>query len=214
MDGVHDLGGMHGFGPVRIEADEPVFHADWERRALGVVLAAGAHGRWSIDRSRHVRESLPPATYLSSSYYEIWVRGLERLLAESGLLDAGDDAPPALPWETLRAGLDRGTPYDRPLERAARFETGDRVRTVVMHPPGHTRLPRYARGKVGQVVAVRGAHVFPDTNAAPGSAGASGGAPEWLYTVAFDGTELFGADGDPDVTVTIEAFEPYLEPAP
>lgn len=237
MDGVHDLGGMHGFGPVVLEEGEPVFHADWERRALALTLATGALGRWTIDRSRHVRESLPPALYLGSSYYEIWLRGLDRLLAESGLLDTGraadiDDglrpgaappAPAAVPWPTLRESLERGSPYEREADAPARFAVGRRVRTLVMHPSGHTRLPRYARGKVGQVVAVRGAHVFPDRNAAPDAAGAAPGptraqapptsSPEWLYTVAFDGRELFGADADPTVTVTIDAFEPYLRPA-
>lgn len=90
MDGVHDLGGMHGFGPVRTGADEPVFHADWERRVLAVTLATGALGRWSIDRSRFTREQLPPATYLTSSYYEIWLRGLERLLVQARLLTPED----------------------------------------------------------------------------------------------------------------------------
>lgn len=264
MDGVHDLGGMHGFGPVQVEPDEPVFHAEWERRALAVTLATGALGRWTIDRSRHVRESLPPATYLSSSYYEIWIRGLQRLLAESGLLEqsalgeesrlmaesglvedsqeaeapgqAGAsghaatsglhnapgqpretaDGSPSLAkdWPTIRASLDRGTPYERAIDALARFAVGDRVRTIGRHPAGHTRLPRYARGKLGEVVAVRGAHVYPDENAdPPGTASPPGSAVEWLYTVVFDGAELFGEDADPTVTVTIDAFEPYLRPA-
>ncbi len=225
MDGVHDLGGMHGFGPVDVEPDEPVFHAEWERRALAVTLATGALGRWSIDRSRHVRESLPPATYLSSSYYEIWIHGLRRLLDESGLLDTSTDRqldtktetassaadrPRAKDWATIHASLERGTPYEREVEAPARFAVGDRVRTLVWHPSGHTRLPRYARGKVGEVVAVRGAHVYPDANADAPPAAPRGSA-EWLYTVVFDGRELFGADADPTVTVTVDAFEPYLQ---
>ena len=213
MDGVHDLGGMHNFGPVQVEADEPVFHADWERRALAIVLAAGTHGRWSIDRSRFIRESLPPATYLNSSYYEIWVRALEPLLRESGLLAADDqdgepEPPLAKDWVTTRAGLESGSPYDRAVDSPAAFAAGERVRTLVMHPPGHTRLPRYARGKIGQVVAVRGAHVFPDRNALPMPL--ADGCAEWLYTVRFSGTELFGEQGDPTASVTIDAFEPYL----
>lgn len=230
MDGVHDLGGMHNFGPVRVEPDEPVFHAEWERRALALTLATGALGRWSIDRSRHVRESLPPVTYLGSSYYEIWLRGLDRLLAESGLVpaavgDAGSgERPRAKDWPAIHASLERGTPYERACDRPPRFAVDEHVRTLVMHPPTHTRLPRYTRGKVGQVVAVRGAHVFPDRNAAPPSAPGpdpADGTPvnsstdpvEWLYTVVFDAVELFGPEGDPSVTVTIDAFEPYLRPA-
>lgn len=246
MDGVHDLGGMHGFGPVRPDTDEPLFHAAWEERVLAVTLATGALGRWTIDRSRFTRESLPPATYLRSSYYEIWLRGLERLLVESGLLAADDlspvaradlperaDATPAdpsaaprataesaaagapaaaVPWARLRGALDAGTPYTRDVAHDPAFAVGDRVRTTDDHPAGHTRLPRYARGKVGTVLAVRGAHVFADRNAVPAGTPAPGEA-RWLYTVEFDGPTLWGADADPTSAVTIDAWEPCLRAA-
>lgn len=238
MDGIHDLGGMHGFGPVRPEPDEPTFHADWERRALAVTLATGAHGRWTIDRSRHARESLPPATYLTSSYYEIWLRALERLLVQSGLLPADalcpqaqadlpdgfaatpgesgesvspPESPAAVAWPALRTALQTGSSYEREVESPPAFAVGAAVRTIEDHPAGHTRLPRYARGKVGHVVAVRGAHVLPDANAVPAGRPAPGDAA-WLYTVEFDAPTLWGADADPRSTVAIDAWEPYLRP--
>ncbi|WP_432559725.1 nitrile hydratase subunit beta [Granulicoccus sp. GXG6511] len=208
MNGVHDLGGMHGFGPVIPEPDEPVFHADWERRVLALVLAIGALGRWNIDQNRHTRESLPPATYLGSSYYRIWLLALLDNLAATRLLD--DDATTALSWSQIDAGLRSGTPYDRPTERPARFSIGQTVRTRTINPPGHTRLPRYARGKVGRIVLWHGGHVFPDRNAVPvGERGPGTG--EQLYTVEFTGTELWGPDADPRLRVSIDAFEPYLE---
>ncbi|RTL63685.1 MAG: nitrile hydratase subunit beta [Pseudonocardiaceae bacterium] len=217
MNGAADLGGMMGFGPVVPEPEGELFHADWERRVLAVTLAAGAMGRWTIDESRHVRESIPPAEYLTSSYYAIWLRGLEDLLVAHGLvsrdeLAAGRAAGPGEPATVLRAAavapaLAAGTPYTREMATPARFAAGDRVRTRTMHPRGHTRLPRYARGHTGTVVAVRGGHVLPDRNAHGG-----GEQPEWLYTVRFDARELWGDDADPTSTVDIDAWESYLEP--
>lgn len=208
MNGVHDLGGMDGFGPVRPEADEPVFHAEWERRVLALVLAVGALGRWNIDQNRHSREQLPPAVYLGSSYYRIWCLALLRNLRATALVE---EAPPAVGWPTLRAGLESGTPYARPVPEPARFAVGDLVRTRNLNPEGHTRLPRYARGKLGRVVLHHGGHVFPDTNAAPlGQRGADAG--EHLYTVEFSGEELWGPGAQPGVRVSVDAFEPYLEP--
>jgi len=220
VNGVHDMGGQHGFGPVRPEPDEPVFHADWERRTFALTLAMGATGTWSLDASRFARESLPPATYLSSSYYEIWLAALERQLADHGLvtreeLEAGRAlAPPAPVARTLAAAdvpatLGRGGPTLRDAPRPARFGPGDRVRARTTHPPTHTRLPRYARGRVGTVEHVRGCHVFPDTHAH-----GLGEAPEWLYTVRFEAREVWGEDADPTVSVSVDAFEPYLEPVP
>lgn len=210
MNGVHDLGGMQGFGPVVPEVDEPVFHADWERRALALTLALGALGRWNIDQSRHVRESLPPAAYLSSSYYRIWVLGLERLVAAAGLLD--DPGVRARTADELLAGFARQGSYERPTSTAPRYAVGQRVRARNFNPPGHTRLPRYARGRVGTVVAVRGAHVFPDRHAAGPVGQPADETPEWLYTVDFAGPELWGEGADPTVTVSVDAWEPYLEP--
>lgn len=209
MNGVHDLGGMHGFGPVRPETGDEIFHAEWERRALALVVAVGGLGLWNIDQSRFARESLPAADYLGSSYYRIWIMALERSLARAGVLSEDGPQARAVPWERLRVGLDAGTPYARQVETEAAYAVGQQVRTRTMHPEGHTRLPRYARGRTGTVVAVRGAHVFPDRNAVP-IGEQSTESPEWLYTVEFDGAELWGPDSEPGLRVSIDAWEPYL----
>ena len=220
MNGPQDLGGAMGFGPVSPEPGEPTFHAAWEKRALALTLAAGAMGHWSIDESRHARESLHPADYYASTYYEIWIKALERLLVRHGFVTPDELrtgrslADGTRPRRVLAAAdvaptIARGAPVERPPgARAPTFAPGDRVRTRVVHPAGHTRLPRYARGKAGTVEAVQGFHVFPDSNAH-----GAGEAPQWLYTVAFDARELWGPDGDPRGSVSIDAWESYLDPA-
>jgi len=218
MDGIHDMGGMHGFGKVEPEPNEPVFHSKWEGRVLALNRAMGYTGIWTIDQTRYGIERLPPELYLSSSYYKKWAIRLENLLVERGLADADElKAGHALrPGKPLKRkltvadvpnSLTRGS-YARPTNTQARFQPGDRVRTKNMHPQGHTRLPRYARDRVGVVEAIRGCHVFPDTAAL-----GKGDDPQWLYTVLFEGRELWGEATDPSLKVSIEAFEPYLEPA-
>lgn len=218
MNGAQDMGGQMGFGPIRPEADEPPFHADWEKRALAITLAAGAMGHWSIDESRHARESLHPADYLASSYYEIWIKALETLLERHGFVSAaeraagqplGETRAPnrVLMAEMVPGVLARGAPATREKPGAPRFRPGDRVRTKIMHPAGHTRLPRYARGKSGTIALLHGAHVFPDTHAH-----GRGEAPDWLYTVTFSARDLWGDGADPTVTVSVDAWEGYLEP--
>jgi nitrile hydratase beta subunit len=216
MNGAQDLGGMQGFGPVRPEADEPWFHDAWERRVFALTLAMGASGAWNLDRSRHARESLPPATYLSSSYYQVWFEGVLRLLKDRGLVTdeeladgrargPGATLPRRLEAAAVAAALAAGSPTERAASAAARFAPGDVVRARTMNPPGHTRLPRYVRGRTGMVVSVHGAHVYPDTHARDGDP-----CPQWLYTVRFDAAELWG----PDTTascVHVDAWEPYLE---
>jgi nitrile hydratase subunit beta len=220
MNGAQDLGGLMGFGPVKPEANEPVFHAAWERRALGVTLCCNALGEWNIDINRRTRESLHPVDYLRSSYYEIWIKGLTRLLAERGLvspaeLDAGRALGPARP--TMRpplkavdvpAALAKGGPCNRPLDRAPLFAAGERVRTRNINPVGHTRLPRYARDKLGTIERRHDAFVFPDSNAQR-----QGEDPQWVYTVVFTGRALWGEAADPTLTVAFDCWEPYLEKA-
>ena len=210
---------MMGFGPIAYEPDEPWFHHGWERRAFGLTLAMGATGSWTLDRSRHARESLPPAEYLASSYYEIWTKGVEKLVVAAGLvspeeLRLGRALTPPAPVRRVLAAVDvpaalaSGGPTERPAVHPARFAVGDRVVTRNMHPTGHTRLPRYARGKAGTVERVHGVHVFPDTNAH-----GEGENPQWLYTVRFSGRELWGEEADAGLIVSIDAWETYLEPA-
>jgi hypothetical protein len=200
VNGAHDMGGTHGFGPVEAEADEPCFHAEWEKRVLGMVLAMGYTGQWNIDMSRFAREDRPPGEYLGLSYYEIWLAGLERLV------EGIHEPVRALAAQDVPARLASGGPTTREPAAPARFAVGDTVRTRNLNPRTHTRLPRYARGKQGVIELVHGAHVFPDHNAH-----GLGEDPQWLYTVRFSGSELFGPDGDPSTSVSIDAFEPYLQ---
>jgi nitrile hydratase beta subunit len=218
MNGAQDLGGQMGFGPVVPEPDEPTFHAEWEKRALAVTLACGAMGHWSIDASRHARESLHPVDYLTSSYYEIWIKALEKLLAREGFVSdeelrrghaLGTARAPkkVLRADEVAAALARGSPSERPPAALARFRIGDRVRVANEHPAGHTRVPRYARGRIGRIEHVHGVHVFPNT-----CAHRRGECPQWLYTVAFEGRELWGHDADAGLIVSIDAWESTLAP--
>ena len=218
MNGIHDMGGMHGFGKVEPEPNEPVFHSQWEARCLALNRAMGYTGVWTIDQTRAGIEELPPDVYLASSYYKKWAVRLENLVVALGLAGADEiKAGRALrPGRTLKRKLaaaevpntlTRGS-FARPAQAPARFKPGDRVRTKNIHPATHTRLPRYARGRTGVIEALRGCHVFPDTAAI-----GKGEDPQWLYTVLFDGRELWGDSTEPSLKVSIEAFEPYLEPA-
>ena len=221
MNGVHDMGGQQGFGPVLLEVNEPLFHAAWESRAMAVTVAMGASGQWNIDLSRAARESLPPAIYLSSTYYEIWIRALEKLMLERGMVTQAELAsgqlisPPVkvnkvLTPQNIDAALKAGSPTERPIDQAALFRVGQKVRARNMHPQGHTRLPRYVRGHVGTVVRVHGGHLFPDGHTL--RANPPFNEPvQWLYTVVFDGPTLWGESGDPTEEVTVDAWESYLE---
>ncbi len=219
MEGAHDMGGVAWSDPVRPEPNEPPFHAEWERRAFALTLAMAMPGGWNIDMSRFARENRPPAEYLNLSYFQIWLAGLERLLLERKLIAedevaAGQSLHPPKPVtrtltaEGVAAMLHRGGPTEREATRPARFAVGARVRAKMIHPPTHTRLPRYVRGHVGTIERVLGCHVFPDSN----STGA-GEDPQWLYTVTFNGDELWGQESDPTLDILVDAWEPYLDPA-
>jgi len=219
VNGVHDMGGMDGFGKVVPEPNEPTFHTEWEARVLAMVRAMGAAGAFNIDTSRYFRETLPPEVYLGSSYYRKWLLGLEYLLVDKGFVGAdeiaaGHATAPAKPLKRgkfTRADVERimvRGKFARPAPAAAKFKPGDRVRAKNIHPKTHTRLPRYARGHVGVVELNHGCQVFPDSAATE-----SGENPQWLYTVVFEATELWGPDADPTLKISIDAFEPYLEAA-
>jgi hypothetical protein len=191
MDGAHDLGGMHGFGPVPIEVDEPLFHEPWEGRVWAMMRAV--MGNTTIDRFRYTIEQMPPAEYLASGYYERWLWALEHLAAEQGLLD-GSAAPTA---------IERPSPAVPPW--AGRFRPGDRVRVRNSVTSGHTRVPRYLRLHVGRVERVAFAWPNPSESAATGSYGE----PELVYTVSFAAADLF--DDAADHTLTADLGESDLE---
>jgi nitrile hydratase beta subunit len=218
MNGAADMGGMHGFGPVEPEPNEPVFHADWEKQIFALTMAIGVPEIWTLDAFRFAREKLPPPQYLNLSYYGLWVVTLENQMLEHGLatseeIAAGHALAPVkkaarrIGPQDVATMIRCGSPYNRPASAPARFKVGDKVRAKNMHPRTHTRLPRYVRGHAGEVVRISGHHVFPDSNAI-----GKGEDPHWLYAVRFDGRELWGENSDPTVKVSVEAWEPYLEP--
>ena len=212
---IHDMGGMHGFGRVEEEPNEPVFHTNWESRVYAMNRAMGPLRLWTIDEGRAAQEALHPAVYASASYYQRWLLGLEARALQHGLVTKEElasgkaiepnDRPNRIFKAEDAAGLTRSN-FDRAPEGQAVFKPGDRVRTLNINPRGHTRLPRYARDKIGEVEAVRGCHVFPDS-----VANGKGDDPQWLYTVVFEGQVLWGPDAEPGLKVSIEAFEPYIE---
>lgn len=217
MNGVHDMGGMHGMGAVQPEHDEPVFHHRWEARIFALVRATGAFGRWNIDASRHRRELIPAAEQLRMSYYERWLAGLSELLIRHGFLSAdelatGKAAPgargltPALPADAVPGFIARGSPASRDSSRPPRYRPGQRVRARNLNPVGHTRLPRYVRGKSGIVDRVQGVFVFPDTNAH-----FLGESPQHVYSVRFEAQELWGEAAARQDCVNVDLWEDYLD---
>jgi nitrile hydratase len=216
MNGVHDMGGMQDFGPVVPEPGEPWFHHPWERRVFALTLAMGGTGAWNLDQSRSARESLPPALYLSSSYYRIWLEGLRVLLLARGLVTDDELAdgrmreparalPRKLTADRVATALAAGGSTLRTAAGPARFAVGDKVRARTMHPPTHTRLPRYCRGKTGEIVRIHGAHVFADAHAR-----GAGEDAQWLYTVRFEARELWGPNTTASA-VHVDCWEPYLD---
>jgi len=217
MNGVHDMGGQHGMGPVQYERDEPVFHEPWEGRVYALTRAMRAWGRWTLDADRYGVEVIPPAEYLRMSYYERWLYRLERAVVQFGVVTAeeagsGRAAPgstretPRLTLATADRWLNRGLapsvePGVRPL-----FAVGDRVRARNMHPAGHTRIPRYARGKTGTIVRDHGVYVFPDT-----SAHGLGEKRQHVYAVRFTARELWGDTASERDSVHLDMWDDYLE---
>jgi len=218
MNGAHDMGGVHGFGPVVQEHDEPNFHAPWEARAFALTLASGG-GRWNLDMSRFARENVPPANYLARSYYEMWLEGLETLIVQSGMVTANE-------LKAARAG-DHFEPVQQPgftadkVEPAMRsggsarvdepvaplFTPGQRVRASRNTPHTHTRCPQYVRGCEGVIDRDHGVFVFPDTNAEQ-----LGEKPQHVYAVRFEADELWGS-ANQGGAVYVDLWDDYLEPA-
>ena len=223
MNGVHDMGGMHGFGPIEIEDDEPVFHDEWEGRVYGMVTGIreerDVYGPYG---SRHYIENIPPARYLASSYYERWMLALEAALLHKGLLTAeeldartrqfSDDpsaevsrrSDPALA-ERVRRRIRTPQPLDRQAASPPRFDVGDAIVVRNIHPVGHTRLPRYVRGKRGVIARIYGAQGFQDE---PTIADDS---PQHVYGVMFEASELWGDAAEPNQRLYIDMWECWME---
>ncbi|HEX3700054.1 MAG TPA: nitrile hydratase subunit beta [Phenylobacterium sp.] len=217
MNGVHDMGGMEGLGALAPETDEPVFHHPWEGRVLALTIASPT--RVNIDAGRHQRELIPGPDYLAMTYYEKWFRSLCELVVKQGLasraeLAAGRAAPgfetaaPRLLADQVEPMFASPAGFRREVAQGPAFKTGDTVRGRNLNPPGHTRLPRYVRGRQGEVVRWRGAHVFPDSHAH-----GLGEDPRHLYTVRFAARELWGETAGPRDSVCLDLWEPYLEHA-
>jgi nitrile hydratase len=208
---------MQDFGPIHPEKDEPVFHARWEGRQYAIFIALAVLRKWNLDMSRQVRERLPPAEYLSLSYFQLNYAMVVELLDGSGLakraeIESGRPArgfAKAVPQFTaarVSAFFAAGAPRTRNIEIAPKFEAGQRVRARNINPVTHTRLPRYARGKFGTVEHDHGIFVFPDSNAQ-----GLGENPQHLYTVRFAARELWGDQAKPKDTVIVAMWDDYLE---
>lgn len=217
MNGAHDLGGMDGLGKVVPGPEEEVpFHAPWEGRVLAMTRALQGAKAWNIDQFRYRIEQLPPHVYLAATYYQKWFLQDEYRCLELGLVTAEElaagqalEAPKPLKGVVRADDIERvliRPCYERPANAGPKFAIGERVRARNIHPKGHTRLPRFVRGHFGTVDRIQGHHAFPDSIVADGRED-----PQWLYTVKFDGRELWGEDAEPNLEVSVEAFEPYLE---
>ncbi len=219
MNGIHDLGGMDGFGPLVREENEPVFHAEWESRVIAHAFALLSSGYFRIDEFRHSQERIPPAEYLALGYYERWLRGLETLLVEKDIVtreeleagrslraEGGLTLPPAPP-ELARFAMTKRIPASLDLDVTARFAPGEQVVARNINPPHHTRLPRYVRGRCGVIERDHGVFSFPDagTHGEPDR-------PQHVYSVRFSARELWGDDAPPMDTLNIDLFDDYLEP--
>ncbi len=219
MNGVHDMGGMHGLGPIEVEPDEPVFHAPWEGRVIALGDAMGPWGRWSVDRFRYLRETIRPADYLTKPYYEQWLMTFVRLFREAGLIsetelasgrpDAGEARrEPKIRIADVARVAGREDTARREDGAPARFRPGDAVVARIINPAGHTRLPRYARGRHGVIDRDHGVFVFPDTNAH-----GEGERPQHVYSVRFAARELWGEQAAPRDSVYLDLWDDHLDPA-
>ena len=222
MDGVHDMGGMHGFGSIPIEQDEQLFKQPWEARMFALNLAMTVHTGGNVDRFRSVIEQMPPAEYLASNYYQRWLYSLLQRCRENGVLTEAEvaavragEVPPdgagkgsAVPAQDMRDLIMHNQPDAAGPVESPRFAVGERVRGKTIHPSGHTRMPRYVRGKIGEVTANNGEHLFADD-----SGSLRGTSFQCLYTVRFKATHLWGDSAHVKDSVSLELWESHLEQA-
>lgn len=220
MNGVHDMGGMHGMGPIRPEVNEPVFHERWEARVYVLTRALNAWRKWNIDTGRWYIERIRPDEYLRMSYYERWLTRMTELLVKTGMITRGEietgspepgspKLSPALPADRVpEVALNRNIAPSHDPSIRPRFKTGQRVRARNIHPTGHTRLPRYARGKIGKIDRDHGVYNFPDTNAED-----RGTKRQHVYSVRFSARELWGEQASHRDSVYLDLWDDYLEKA-
>jgi nitrile hydratase len=205
-------------GPVAIERNEPVFHTEWERRVFAMTLASACAVKWNIDMGRYSREQMPPAEYLATTYYEHWLFGLEKLLVNLGAVTAAELASgradgktaafTALQVQDVAKYLRNRRHARMDDEVPPKFKAGDRVLTHNTHPAGHTRLPRYARGRYGVIDRDHGVFVFADTNAMTRDK-----KPQHCYSVRFAAQELWGPTASPRDSVYVDLWDDHLDPA-
>lgn len=215
MNGIHDLGGMDGFAPIEREENEPVFHSAWEARTFALALSGLGSRCFNIDEFRGTVERMPPVRYLSASYYERWLYSLETLLLKKGIVTRAEIEAAMRDPAGRGAGVDAASASfparvgERVTEKARRprFRTGERVLAKNINPAGHTRLPRYARGKHGTVRHDWGVFVFPDSHAQ-----GTGRKPQHCYGVEFAARELWGSEHAARERVYLDLWEDYLEP--
>ncbi|MGK3957524.1 nitrile hydratase subunit beta [Arthrobacter sp. R4] len=223
MRGIHDVGGADGFGPILVEENEPVWHAEWEKAAFSFFAQCAIAGYFNLDEFRHSMEKMDPVQYLSHPYYAHWMHSFEEYLARDDSTFTAEldrrtaeylkspelPLPPTVNHEladTIGALAFAGAPTRRDVDRPAGFKIGDLVRVSGSVPVGHTRKVGYATGRVGTIISSHGSFVFPDTNAHGG-----GEAPDYVYSVQFSAEELFGESiGDPKARVICDLWEPYL----
>ncbi len=225
MARAHDIGGVKGLGAVEIEQNEPVFHSDWERRIFGITMATLGKGLYGIEHFRSGIEQIPILPYMESSYYERWIATLEHNLIGSGVLSEDEidaraaelsrdpdaeigrrDEPESC--EMLLGAIHGGMSPEREVEAERRFDIGDRVIASGTDAAGHTRLPRYVRGKQGTITRLDKAFVYPETNVL-----GEGENPEWCYCVRFEADEVWGGDAEDRAPVYVDVWESYLTPA-
>lgn len=214
MKGAHDLGGKHGFGPVdRSQTEDFVYR--WEEQVFGLTLTCGMLGHWNLDQSRYARENTDPVHYLTSTYYEHWLHGLETLLIENALISKDElkgHSPPstqtadvAVPPDATKRIVETGAPTLLPEKKPARFSVNDTVVVKKESAKGHTRSPSYVHGVAGTVVKLHGAHIYADEHAKSGTK-----IPEHLYSIRFEAQQLWGESAEPNSSVYVDLFEPYL----
>lgn len=217
MDGIHDLGGRHGFGKIDVTEPEIQFHAPYEARVRSIVHAVTQAPDWSVDWFRHCRELIGPADYLTRPYFDQWAQTYSAMLINSGWATIEEIAsgkaassleglPPPITAEQARASVLKEKRFDAPIDARAIYNNADEVRTVTKVSSGHTRLPIYARGKIGRVIDHHGAHVFAEAMALTEKRHVH------LYTVEFSLAELWPEVNETNDTVTLDLWESYLEP--